>query len=131
MSVLRWPPNFSPGEFDCHDGTSVPDAMLADCKRLAWQLQALRDDLGKPVVVISGYRHPAYNKLKKGKPQSLHLQAKAADIKVRGMTGKQIRARIEKLIAAGKMEQGGLGTYEGEPMMCHYDVRGRKARWHT
>lgn len=128
---MIWPPNFPLSEFHCHDGTKVPASMLADCNHLAWQLQALRDDLGKPVTVSSGYRTVAWNKLKKGKPASLHLTARAADLEVKGMTGKQIRARIEKLIAAGKMEQGGLGTYENTPSMAHYDVRGRKARWHT
>ncbi len=35
-------------------------------------------------------------------------------------------ARIEKLIAAGKMEEGGLGIYS---TWVHYDHRNVKARW--
>ena len=128
---MKWPPNFPLREFHCHDGTKVPASMLADCNRLAWQLQALRDALGKPVTVVSGYRTVAWNKAQKGKPASLHLTARAADLNVKGMTGKQIRLAIETLIAGGQMVQGGLGTYRNTPSLVHYDVRGRKARWHT
>ncbi len=39
---------------------------------------------------------------------------------------KQLAAKIEKLIAAKKMKQGGIGIYPG---FTHYDIRGTKARW--
>jgi uncharacterized protein YcbK (DUF882 family) len=50
----------------------------------------------------------------------------AADIKVKGLTPLEVYNAIEKLIADGKMKQGGLGLYRS---WVHYDIRGVKARW--
>jgi hypothetical protein len=42
------------------------------------------------------------------------------------MTTKQVYDAIEHLIINGDMLQGGLGIYNN---FCHYDIRGKKARW--
>lgn len=118
--------NFSREEFDCKDGTKVPAELMPNLRELVKNLQVLREDIGEPIHVNSGYRTPAYNKKVGGKPASQHLKAKAADITAKSFTPKQLAARIEKLIAAGKMKQGGIGIYPG---FTHYDVRGVKARW--
>lgn len=118
--------NFSREEFDCKDGTKVPAELMPNLRELVKNLQVLREDIGEPIHVNSGYRTPAYNKKVGGKPASQHLKAKAADITAKSFTPKQLAARIEKLIAAGKMKQGGIGIYPG---FTHYDVRGTKARW--
>lgn len=118
--------NFSREEFDCKDGTKVPAELMPNLRELVKNLQVLREDIGEPIHVNSGYRTPAYNKRVGGKPASQHLKAKAADITAKSFTPKQLAARIEKLIAAGKMKQGGIGIYPG---FTHYDVRGTKARW--
>lgn len=120
--------NFALSEFTCHDeaGTPVPTAYLANVQEVANNLQALRDQLGQPLHVLSGYRTPAHNKAVGGVPDSQHLLAKAADLTVATLTPAQLHARIEALIAAGKMRQGGLGLYPG---FVHYDVRGTRARW--
>jgi hypothetical protein len=118
--------NFKLEEFACHDGTPVPAEYLPNVQELANNLQVLRDDLGKPIVVISGYRTPDYNDSHGGKLHSQHKLAKAGDIQIKGMTPKQLHDRIEALIASGKMKQGGLGLY---PAFVHYDVRGTAARW--
>lgn len=120
--------NFALSEFTCHDAknTQVPTKYMANVQLLADNLQVLRDDLGLPVFIVSGYRTDAYNKAIGGAPKSQHKEAKAGDIVVKGMTPQQVAARIEILIAARKMKQGGLGIYNG---FVHYDVRGRRARW--
>lgn len=70
----RWP-NFSPGEIACR-GTGqlklVPEALD--------KLQALRDRLGKPLIVRSAYRSPEHNKAVGGAPASKHTQGTAFDI---------------------------------------------------
>lgn len=118
--------NFFREEFDCRDGTIVPDNLLPNVQELAYNLQVLRDDIGEPIHVNSGYRTPSYNKKIGGAPDSQHKKAKAGDITAKSFTPKKLAVRIEKLIKAGKMKQGGIGIYPG---FTHYDVRGVKARW--
>jgi uncharacterized protein YcbK (DUF882 family) len=55
------------------------------------------------------------------------MNACAADIKVRGVTPREVHTTILRLIEEGKMEEGGLGLYE---TFVHFDVRGRRARWY-
>lgn len=127
MKSYQLTKNFNIEEFRCHDGTDVPDEYEGNVKLLAENLQVLRDYLGEPIHVNSGYRTPEYNKTLEGAAvHSQHLLAKAADITTINKTPKQMADIIEKLIAQGKMKQGGLGRYKG---FTHYDVRGRKARW--
>lgn len=118
--------NFNREEFDCKDGTPVPAELMPNVQKLAEQLQILRDNLGEPIHVNSGYRTAAYNKKVGGKPASQHLQAKAADITCKSKTPKQLAAFIEKLITAGTLRFGGMGVYPG---FVHVDIRAGKARW--
>ena len=118
--------NFSLWEFKCRDGTDVPDELMDNVKLLAQNLQVLRDYVGKPVRVISGYRSPTYNRKIGGARRSQHMLAKAGDIKISGLTPSKIKAIIVKLIREGKMMKGGVGLYR---TFVHYDVRGRNARW--
>lgn len=119
--------NFNREEFDCKDGTPVPEKYMANVIEVAKNLQTLRDEIGEPVFISgSGYRTPTHNKKVGGAPKSQHLTASGADITAKGFTPKQLAARIEKLIKEGKMKQGGIGVYPG---FVHYDIRGEKARW--
>lgn len=43
-------------------------------------LQPLRDDIGKPLIISSGYRCPEVNFLVGGKPTSQHIKGEAADV---------------------------------------------------
>lgn len=119
--------NFSLWEFKCRDGTDVPEEYMANVQKLVENLQVLRDVIGKPIRVISGYRSPKYNRRIGGARRSQHMLAKAADIKIKGMDPKEVKAIIEDLIAQGKMHKGGIGLYK---TFTHYDVRGRNARWY-
>lgn len=118
--------NFHLREFRCKDGTDVPDDLMDNVKKLAKNLQVLRDHIQKPITIISGYRTPEYNKKCGGVKRSQHLFAKAADIVVSGMTSLEVRDTIIQLIKDGEMDPGGVGIY---PTFTHYDVRGRNSRW--
>ena len=59
-------------------------------------LQPLRDLLGKPIIVNSGYRSPEVNKKVGGVPTSYHLKGLAADINAEGMTARQLFEFIKK-----------------------------------
>lgn len=118
--------NFTLREFECNDGTTVPEKYISNVNKLAYNLQVLRDELKKPIHINSGYRHPAYNKRIRGAKFSQHLTASASDITVRDITPKKLARTILKLIKQGKMNEGGVGLYNG---FVHYDIRGTKARW--
>ena len=128
MSELdRLTKNFKLSEFRCRDGSDVPEDMLQNVQLLCQNLQVLRDHLGKPIRVISGYRSPKYNRRIGGAKRSQHMLAKAADIKVSGMSPSEVKVEIVSLIKSGKMMSGGVGLYR---TFTHYDVRGRNARWY-
>lgn len=119
--------NFNSKEFDCKDGTKVPEKFLLNAKEVADNLQVLRDYLEVPVSITgSGYRTAKHNKKVGGAKFSQHLTASGADINAKGYEPKQLAEVIELLILKGKMKQGGIGIY---PNFVHYDVRGTKARW--
>lgn len=118
--------NFSLEEFKCKDGSDMPNNVLSNITELAKNLQVLRDTLNKSIKITSGYRSPEHNAKIKGAKNSQHVKGTAADIKISGMTPKEVALVIERLIESGKMKQGGIGIY---PSWVHYDIRGTKARW--
>jgi uncharacterized protein YcbK (DUF882 family) len=114
--------NFALNEFACNDGSKeiIVDYELID------KLQQLRDTLGKPISITSGYRTATYNKKCGGIATSHHLTGKAADIKVSRMTP------LELARAADKLGFLGIGVY---PAFTHVDVggsvAGKKIYWLT
>ncbi len=111
--------NFKLSELRCKDGTHVPAQYTGNAYQLLKNLQILRDEIGLPIRINSGYRSPNHNTMIKGAKNSAHLRAMAADIVVIGMSASSVRAKIIELIAAGKMQDGGVGKY---PRFTHYDV---------
>lgn len=118
--------NFDLREFASKDGASFPSVVMQNLQVLADNLQVLRDELNAPIRINSGYRSPQHNRNVGGATASQHLRGTAADITVDGHTPAQVAAKIEQLIAAGRMAQGGLKAYN---TFTHYDVRGVRARW--
>jgi len=118
--------NFSLSEFDCNDGSTTPDEVIVNLRLLAEQLQILRDFIGKAITINSGYRSPSYNKKIGGVLKSKHVLGQAADIRVEGVSPREIHGIISELIKDGRMKEGGLGKYSS---FTHYDIRGTKARW--
>lgn len=110
--------NFNLNEFNKHN-FALTETVLRNLIELAKNLQVLRDEVKKPIKITSGYRPAEHNAKIGGASKSRHITGQAADFKIEGYTPKQIAAIIEKLIAAGKMKQGGLGTYS---TWVHYDT---------
>ena len=70
----RWP-NFSPAEIACRGtGKLFVNELALD------KLQALRNRLGKPLIVRSAYRSPEHNRAVGGATRSKHLDGAAFDI---------------------------------------------------
>lgn len=110
--------NFRVKEFACKDGS---DPIFID-KNLVQLLQKIRNHFGKPITINSAYRTPTHNKKVGGETYSQHLYGKAADIKIVGVTPKEIAKYTETLIP----NTGGIGIYSS---FCHIDVRSTKSRW--
>jgi uncharacterized protein YcbK (DUF882 family) len=118
--------NFNLEEFDSKCGREMPSQVITNIIELAKNLQVLRDEVKKSIQITSGYRSPEHNAKVKGAKLSQHITGMAADIKVAGMTPKQVAEVIERLIAEKKMKEGGIGIYK---TWVHYDIRNTKARW--
>lgn len=129
---MRLSPYFTSEEFDCHDGTEVPDSLLGNLTRLAETLTHIRLAAGVPLAVISGYRTLAHNTAVGGAKGSAHLTAEAADVRPgRGMSPDELHDMILAHHKAGKLPLiGGLGLYRS---WVHVDVRkaadGHLRRW--
>ena len=76
--------NFSAGEFMCKCGKYCTTFKVDD--DLVTKLQKLRDKLGKPIRINSGYRCPTHNKNVGGASASYHTKGMAADIRVDSVT---------------------------------------------
>jgi uncharacterized protein YcbK (DUF882 family) len=117
--------NFNLKEFT-RNGNELPLELLPNMREVAQNLELLREYLGKPININSGYRNPAYNAKIGGAKNSFHMKGMASDIHVKGLTPLQVHTAIEQLISLGKMKQGGLGLYG---TFVHYDIQGVKRRW--
>lgn len=99
---------------------------LEDLCRLA--LEPLREALGRPIKVSSGYRSPVYNKLIGGAPGSQHCAGIAADI-IMANDAEQLKAAA---LASHILGIGGIGIYPGRGFV-HVDIRpriaGRPTTW--
>lgn len=127
---------FKVEEFACHSGEPYPAAWVDDrLQMLCVVLDAVRSSWGGPLLVISGYRTPAYNLRIKGAPLSQHVQGRAADIAPKNATPELVRRlfdNVRGLINDNKLTLlGGMGLY---PSWLHIDTRpkppsGHLARW--
>lgn len=117
--------NFTVGEF-IKSGRRRFDKARID-PGLVQCLQTIRDHVGKPVVITSGYRSYQYNidlyKARKQKPtKSQHSSGRAADIKISGMTGVETaKAAIDACKCNISL---GIGS-----SYIHLDVRGVFKVW--
>ena len=110
--------NFKVREFACNDGSDP----IFISPELVEVLQKIRYHFGKPVNINSGFRTASYNKKVGGATYSQHLYGTAADIRISGVSPKNIAAYAETLLP----NKGGIGTYRD---FVHIDVRDVKSRW--
>lgn len=111
--------NFTPSEIACR-GTGK---LLVDKDALD-RLQALRNLLGKPIIVNSAYRSPEHNRaIKNAAPNSLHLQGRAFDVSMVNHDPEVFE------VAARKVGFTGFGFYPRKQMM-HIDT-GPVRTWGT
>jgi uncharacterized protein YcbK (DUF882 family) len=117
--------NFVVSEFATSGGTPSDMARIS-CALVAC-LQRIRDHVGKPVTISSGYRSYKYNidlyaRSGKKPTNSQHSSGRAADISISGMRGIDI-AKLAMQLCGTEIGVGVANTY------AHVDVRGSYARW--
>lgn len=114
--------NFSTEELKCKCGCGK----LKLDPRLLIALQQLRDRIGAPIFVNSGYRCPEHNEAVGGKPGSQHVKGRAADITCPSISISDLANEAEKV---GYFAAGGIGRYF-DKRFVHVDVRyDGSARW--
>ncbi|MGC1331824.1 D-Ala-D-Ala carboxypeptidase family metallohydrolase, partial [Pseudomonas sp.] len=70
---------------------NTPDApTIANLQRLCQLLEGARELVGAPLLISSGYRCPALNRLIGGADNSAHVQGLAADFTVVGLPPRQV-----------------------------------------
>jgi len=127
-------PNFHLEDFACHDGTAVPEELVANVYKLVLEvLQPLRYMWAGPLIVICGYRTPQHNVAVGGALGSAHLEAMAADIRPESAAAvDNLHAMALANWTSGKLPAlGGLGHYPER--WIHVDTRkaadGHLRRW--
>lgn len=119
MMAEKLAPNFVDDEFRCKHCGKLPEKGMKTL--LIVLLQLLRNKVGKPLVITSGYRCKTHNKNVGGATNSQHLYGTAADVVIPGgWTGESLAK------AAEEIGFDGIGIYK---TFIHVDVRGTKARW--
>ena len=80
-------------------------------------LQKLRDDVGFPIKISSGYRCPAWNKSVGGHPNSSHMEGLAIDISCSG-------EKALKIVEAGiRLGFVGVGISQRKEKFVHLDLK--------
>lgn len=109
---------FKVREFACRDGSQV--VFIDDY--LVFILDLLRSKIQKPVIVTSGYRTPEWNKKCEGAKYSYHMRGMAADIRVNGVSPKELARKLDNIIP----DECGIIVYNS---WVHFDTRsGKKYR---
>lgn len=104
--------SFSPAELACK-GSGV----LRIRRRALDALQALRQDVGRPMVIASGYRSPAHNQRVGGSKNSRHMHGDAFDVVMTGHNPATFAA------AAKRAGFTGFGYYpDATPPFMHIDM---------
>lgn len=113
--------NFKEEEFYCR-GERYPDDLSANIVLLAQVLQVIRDAVGRPIKVISGWRSPEVNTEVGGATRSKHLWGSAADISCPGLSIQELAEAIGRTTIHNDL---GIGVY---PRHIHVDL-GPPRRW--
>lgn len=107
-------PHFIPEEFMCKCGCN--QIKLSD--NLLRIVSSIRNQIGVPIIITSGYRCPEHNKKVGGHPNSYHTKGLACDIKV-------VTYQWPKLILAlfdHKIERIGFYLKRNNLKWIHIDI---------
>jgi lysozyme len=89
-------------------------------------LDRARELLGAPIMTLSVYRSPEYNKKIAGATHSEHMKFTAIDFLVKSNSGPAEWAGVLRQMRQSGLFKGGIGVY---PSFVHVDTRGVNADW--
>lgn len=110
-------------------GWTIPEHRANALRLTRRVLEPLRERVGRPVHITSGYRNDALTEalIDQGLSASRtsdHLTGRAADIVIRGMTHEEVATQLYHLGAEGRIEYDQLIWYEeGTGGSCHVSYR--------
>ena len=132
---MKLSPHFSLGEFtktkhQTADGNIPSHVVVENLKRLCTWLEELRLRYNEPIIINSGYRSPAVNKLAGGAANSNHLSGCAVDIRCAGKEQMIRYASILLDIADGTKQDYDELLLEQHGSVCwlHFAVRPKDNR---
>lgn len=105
--------------------TDPPEQLWPNILPALRALDALRDEMGAPVTLVSIYRSPAYNRAIGGERNSYHMRFMACDFRCAKGTPREWCDVLRRYRQQG-LFSGGVGTY---PTFVHVDGRGYPANW--
>lgn len=111
--------------YACGCGGSLPDEGMHPL--LLTLCDKLREKLGQPIRVNSGYRCEEHNRRSGGETHSYHMVGVAADLTYDGIDVEAFAQMAEETLAEMGIE-GGVGRYP-TTLFVHVDVRGYTSRW--
>ena len=89
-------------------------------------LDRARELLGAPIMTLSVYRSPVYNRKIAGATHSEHMNFTAIDFQVKANSGPAEWAGVLRQMRQSGLFKGGIGVY---PSFVHVDTRGVNADW--
>ena len=94
-------PHFTLDDLSCTTNKEYKELNLKRAEKnlgkmymLAGFAERVREIVGKPLIITSGYRCDSLNKAVGGSPTSQHKLGEAIDFKVRGMTNSQVSCKL-------------------------------------
>lgn len=115
MENILLAPNFSLWELSNTSGDARKPVYLFSAKTdlHVKALQAMRDNIKRPIDVNSGYRQSDYNKKIGGDRNSAHLLGLATDIKpLQGLEAVDVIKAWRAALAASGINQGAINVYD-------------------
>ena len=124
--------NFRRSEFCCH----CPCGSCLIQKGIVRALQEVRDLVGSPMVITSGYRCPVHNDQIGGASHSMHMVGIAADVFFVGQPMWYAYEAVRR-VRPWSQDHGGIGLYppwesaggKARGNFIHLDTRETEARW--
>ncbi len=137
IDPAAWPfPHFPAQELSCRGAEALGGGLVYLAPAVGAWLEFLRAETGgRPLIVSSCYRSPAYNDDLRRRGygtarRSQHMLGQAVDVPVRGRSVEAMLAAAERFVGPNGERVGGIGTYPHSRVpFVHFDFGPAGRRW--